>query len=73
VGDDDAWVPDMLAGKTLEKAGKTNYEGDLLGDDPKGNFARVVGYACAAAKAHTDLERTVRCSFGDYSAHDASR
>ena len=40
---DDAWVPDMLAGKTMEEAGKGTFEGDLLGDDPKGNFARIVG------------------------------
>lgn len=67
---DDAWVPDMLAGKTMDEAGKTNYEGDLLSDDPKGNFARIVADACAAVQVHDDLERTVHCSFGDYSAHD---
>jgi uncharacterized protein (TIGR03086 family) len=67
---DDAWVPDMLAGKTMEEAGKTNFEGDLLGDDPKGNFARIVATTVAAARAHDDLECTVHCSFGDYSAND---
>jgi uncharacterized protein (TIGR03086 family) len=65
---DDAWVPDMLAGKTMDEAGKENHKGDLLGDDPTGNFARIVAAACAAARELHDLERTVHCSFGDFSA-----
>ena len=32
------WVPDMLAGKTMAEAGKDNFAGDLLGDNPKGQF-----------------------------------
>jgi len=67
---DDAWVPDMLAGKTMDEAGKENHKGDLLGDDPKGNFGRIVEKACTAARELTDLERTVHCSFGDFSARD---
>ena len=31
---DDAWVPDMLAGRTMEEAGATKFDGDLLGDTP---------------------------------------
>jgi uncharacterized protein (TIGR03086 family) len=67
---DDAWVPDMLAGKTMDEAGKTNFQGDLLGDDPKGNFAKIVDAACDAAQNLDDLERTVHCSFGDYTARE---
>jgi uncharacterized protein (TIGR03086 family) len=67
---DDAWVPDMLAGKTMDEAGKENHKGDLLGDDPKGNFGQIVEKACTAARELTDLERTVHCSFGDFSARD---
>jgi len=67
---DDAWVPDMLAGKTMDEAGKENFRGDLLGDDPQGNFARIVAAACAAARNMDDLERTVHCSFGDYTARE---
>ncbi len=67
---DDAWVPDMLAGRTMEEVGKEKHKGDLLGDDPKGNFARIVTAACAAAGELTDLERTVHCSFGDFPASD---
>jgi hypothetical protein len=65
---DDAWVPDMLAGKTMDEAGRERFDGDLLGADPKGAFAAIVETACAAAEGFTDLDRTVRCSFGDYPA-----
>lgn len=63
---DDAWVPDMLAGRTMEEVGKEKYKGDLLGDDPARRFAEIVEKACAAARAVKDLDRTVHCSFGDY-------
>jgi uncharacterized protein (TIGR03086 family) len=67
---DDAWVPDMLAGRTMQEVGQDAFKGDLLGADPKGNFARIVDKACAAAQAITDLNRTVHCSFGDYPARE---
>lgn len=67
---DDAWVPDMLAGKTMEEAGTGKFDGDLLGDDPHGNFSHIVDAACAAAQALDDPERTVHCSFGDYPARE---
>jgi uncharacterized protein (TIGR03086 family) len=65
---DDAWVPDMLAGRTMDEVGKTAFSGDLLGRDPKGSFAAIVEKACAAALQLDDLERTVHCSFGDFPA-----
>lgn len=67
---DDAWVPDMLAGRTMDETGKTKFEGDLLGTDPKGNFARIVETACAAARGFDALDRTVHTSFGDYPARE---
>jgi len=65
---DDAWVPDMLAGRTMDEVGRERFRGDLLGDDPKGSFAAIVERACAAALALEDLDRTVHCSFGDFPA-----
>jgi uncharacterized protein (TIGR03086 family) len=67
---DDAWVPDMLSGKTMDEAGSDTFKGDLLGDDPQGAFAAIVEKACAAALTLEDLDRTVHCSFGDYPARD---
>lgn len=65
---DDAWVPDMLAGRTMAEVGAQAYKGDLLGDDPKAAFAALVDSACAAVEALDDLSRTVHCSFGDFTA-----
>ncbi len=65
---DDSWVPEMLAGQTMAEVGDGAYRGDLLGGDPKAAFAAIVDRACAAATGFTDLDRTVHCSFGDFTA-----
>lgn len=70
---DVAWVPDMLAGKSMDEAGSTRFDGDLLGDDPKGNFGRFIEAACAAAGALDDPDRTVHCSYGDIPAREYFR
>lgn len=67
---DDAWVPDMLAGRTMEEVGKDAHSGDLLGEHPGPSFDAIMERACAAARTLEDLERTVHCSFGDYSARE---
>lgn len=65
---DDAWVPDMVAGKTMAEVGLEKFKGDLLGDEPKRNFAAIVDKACGAVTALSDLDRTVHTSFGDFPA-----
>jgi uncharacterized protein (TIGR03086 family) len=67
---DDAWIPDMLAGKTIEEAGAHQFDGDLLGDDPVASFHAIVDLACASAEALDDLERSVHLSYGDYTARE---
>lgn len=67
---DDAWVPDMLAGWTMDEVGRDAFTGDLLGDDPAASFAALVAKACQAAHAVTDLEQTVHCSFGNYTIQE---
>jgi hypothetical protein len=67
---DDAWVPDMLAGRTMEEVGKDTFDGDLLGDDPRAGFAALVDKACAAARHIPDLEATAHLSFGDYTVRE---
>jgi uncharacterized protein (TIGR03086 family) len=67
---DDAWVPDMLAGKTMDEAGRDRFDGDLLGSDPKSAFAAIVERACTAAQDLDDLGRVVHCSFGDFPARE---
>jgi len=67
---DDAWIPDILAGKTIEEAGPHKFDGDLLRDDPVASFHAIVDLACAAAEQLDDLERTVHLSYGDYTARE---
>ncbi len=67
---DDAWVPDTLAGLTMDEAGTDKFSGDLLGDDPVGRFEAIVDAACAAARAVTDLDAVVHLSFGDYTVRE---
>lgn len=66
---DDAWVPDMLAGRTMDEVGRDQHQGNLLGDnrdDHAGYFTAYVEEACAAAEQVTDLEATAHLSFGDF-------
>ena len=67
---DDAWVPDMLAGRTMQEAGADKFDGDLLGDDPSANFEEIVERACTAAAAVRDLDAVAHLSFGDYSVRE---
>jgi uncharacterized protein (TIGR03086 family) len=67
---DDAWVPDMLAGRTMEEAGADSFDGDLLGGDPVASFEAIVGLACAAAGAVRDLDAVAHLSFGDYTMRE---
>ncbi len=67
---DDAWVPDMLAGRTMDEAGRDKFDGDLLGADPIASFVAIADKACAAARSLDDLDRTVHCSFGDFPARE---
>ncbi|NHC13313.1 TIGR03086 family protein [Motilibacter deserti] len=62
---DDAWVPDMLAGRTMEEVGRDAYAGDLLGDDPAAALARIAAAAQRAAGQVTDRDAAVHCSYGD--------
>jgi hypothetical protein len=67
---DDSWVPDMLAGRTMDEVGRDKFDGDLLGDDPGGNLARISAAASEAASKVTDREAIVHCSYGDVPTWD---
>ena len=62
---DEAWVPDVLLGRTIEDAGGT-YDGDLLGDDPIARYDRLNDVATAAVNEDLDPEKVVHMSYGDY-------
>jgi uncharacterized protein (TIGR03086 family) len=67
---DDAWVPDILDGLTMEEAGADKFDGDLLGEDPVASFEAIVDRACAAAGEVSDLDAVAHLSFGDYSVRE---
>ncbi len=47
---DDSWVPDMLAGRTMDEVGRETFDGDLLGDDPDASLTRIKAAAADAAR-----------------------
>jgi hypothetical protein len=72
---DDAWVPDVVAGRTMAEVGVDKHKGDLLGEDRSGAerkaaFHAIVDLAVAAAESLDDLERTAHLSFGDYTVRE---
>jgi hypothetical protein len=67
---DDAWVPDMLAGLTMDEAGSDQFDGDLLGERPATSFEAIVERACAAAATVTDLDAVAHLSFGDFTVRE---
>lgn len=64
---DDAWVPDVLAGKTKEEVGSA-YDFLLKTDDTKKEYAAYNLRAIEAVRGFDDLDKTVHLSYGDFSA-----
>ncbi|MCU1409032.1 MAG: hypothetical protein JWM23_1112 [Microbacteriaceae bacterium] len=62
---DEAWVPDVLAGRTAEEVGD-RYAGDLLGDDPIASYDRLNDVATEAVRSDLDPETIVHLSYGDF-------
>lgn len=67
---DDSWVPDMIAGRTMDDVGRDAHQGDLLGEDPASAFDAIVEQAIAAVRGVTDLDSIVHCSFGDFTVRE---
>jgi len=63
------WAPPLLAGATLEEVGD-QFEGDLLGSDPKTAYDEATAASTQAARAPGVLERTVHLSYGDVPGGD---
>lgn len=66
---DDAWVPDVLAGKTEAEVGDA-YEPILAAEDVQANFDKYNQLAIDAVSAFDDLDRTVHLSYGDFPAKE---
>jgi uncharacterized protein (TIGR03086 family) len=57
------WVPPMMAGRTIAEVGDA-FDGDVLGDDPKGAWSAAAAAARAAFQEPGALDRKVHLSFG---------
>src|SRR4029453_16096818 len=57
------WTVPLMEGSTIAEVGD-RYEGDLLGDDPKGAWAEASAEAVAAVQADGAIERMVDLSSG---------
>ena len=75
---DEAWIPTMMAGTTIDEAGADLFgdpiHNDLLGDSPRQRFAELIQTAIDAVQALDESElddRTVHYSYGDYPAREA--
>jgi len=71
---DDAWVPDVLAGKTADEVGD-QYETlkALDRSEVLAEYARYNVRANDSARSFDDLDRTVHLSYGDFPAHEYFR
>jgi len=58
------WVPPMLEGQTIDQVG-SQFDGDLLGADPKASYDDALGSARGAITAPGATEATVHLSYGD--------
>ncbi|MDP9028331.1 MAG: hypothetical protein M3N46_12430 [Actinomycetota bacterium] len=68
---DEAWVPDLIDGRTIEEVGD-RWSGDLLGDDPIAAYDALNDAATAAAsRLDLDPEAPVHFSYGDYPLAEA--
>ena len=77
---DEAWVPAMLLGKTMEEVGKDAFgepfDNELLDGDPKEKYSALSDKAIAAALSLSEHEldtRIVHFSYGDFPAREALR
>jgi hypothetical protein len=68
---DEAWVPDLLDGKTMDEVGD-RWNGELLGDDPIGSYLALnLRAEEAALNEFLDLDTAVlHFSYGDYPARE---
>ncbi len=68
---DDAWVPDVLDGKTKAEVGD-KYEAILTTDqaDTISVYAKYNALAIQKVRGYADLDKIVHLSYGDFSAHD---
>lgn len=66
---DEAWIPDVLAGKSVAE-GDEHRHADLLGDDPIASYERINDEATAAVRRGVEPGTVFRFQYGDYPAEE---
>jgi hypothetical protein len=66
---DDAWVPDVLSGKTKEDVGQA-YEPLLTTTNTVSEYDKYNVIAATAVGSLTDLNKTTHLSYGDFPANE---
>ncbi|MBN9607073.1 MAG: hypothetical protein J0G30_10720 [Actinomycetales bacterium] len=66
---DEAWVPDVLAGKSVAD-GDPHKRRDLLGDDPIATYDALNDAATRAVRENYDPDATLHFQYGDYPASE---
>lgn len=67
---EEAWAPDLLAGRTIDEVGRDKFDGDLIGDDAHGSVKRLADTTAAALDDVTDPQATVHASDGAVTTRD---
>ena len=67
---EEAWVPDLLAGRRMDEVRQERFHGDLIADDAHGQVKRLSAVACDAAAAATDGNAIVHAPYGDVTTRD---
>jgi 3-mercaptopropionate dioxygenase len=71
---DSAWIPDGLAGKTIEEVGDSHeHLLELTSGELKGRFREDNQRAIAAVRGLTDLDEVVHLTYGDFPAREYLR
>lgn len=65
--DENLWVPELVAGRTVEEVGD-ELSGDIVGDDPAEAFRQASTRATEALAQPGAMDATIHASFGDISA-----
>ena len=65
---DEAWIPDVIAGRAAAD-GDAHADVDLLGDDPIASYDALNDTATAAVRSG-DIAETFRFTYGDYPADE---
>jgi hypothetical protein len=66
---DEAWVPDVIAGKTIGEVGD-KWSGDLLGSDSIGSYDKLNDLATAAVSKPIAEGQIAHLSYGDFPVED---